>query len=107
MAPAQVTAWALCALLLVVAVACLVHARRLSAARGRARDGTDPAPRDQLDGELGEPLHGQLSWLPNRALLVEILDRALGRARRTHTRVATVLVDVDDFKETWERLGHR
>lgn len=53
-----------------------------------------------------QSLHDPLTGLPNRTLLVELLEIAVARTRRSH-HVATVLfVDLDDFKSVNDRYGH-
>jgi diguanylate cyclase (GGDEF)-like protein/PAS domain S-box-containing protein len=47
-----------------------------------------------------------LTGLPNRRYLVEQLDLSLARARRQHTAVALLSVDLDRFKEVNDTLGH-
>ncbi|MFD2367332.1 EAL domain-containing protein [Pseudoduganella sp. GCM10020061] len=59
--------------------------------------------------ELVSHLHNaafydQLSKLPNRARLVELLDGAMLAPARARTTLA--LVDIDDFAETNDALGH-
>lgn len=48
----------------------------------------------------------QLTALPNRTLLRERVEHALGRATRTETGVATLVLDMDRFKEINDMLGH-
>ena len=50
--------------------------------------------------------HDALTDLPNRLLLQERLDRALARARAEGESALLILVDLDDFKEVNDTLGH-
>jgi diguanylate cyclase (GGDEF)-like protein/PAS domain S-box-containing protein len=53
-----------------------------------------------------EALHDQLTGLPNRRLLVDRLDRALTRGRRSQSGVAVFFIDVDDLKRVNDTYGH-
>ncbi len=48
-----------------------------------------------------------LTHLPNRRLLTERLDEALGRIRRTKNWVALIVIDCDGFKEINDAFGHQ
>jgi len=50
--------------------------------------------------------YDQLTSLPNRTLLRERVDRALRRATRSGSGVATLILDMDRFKEINDMLGH-
>ncbi|MCU4183362.1 EAL domain-containing protein [Acidiferrimicrobium sp. IK] len=52
-------------------------------------------------------LHDPLTGLPNRALLLDRLDRVLRSSGRSASRVAVLYVDLDRFKDVNDDHGHR
>ncbi|MDQ1708908.1 MAG: hypothetical protein QOG49_293, partial [Frankiaceae bacterium] len=68
---------------------------------------TDISQRKEAENLLAhQALHDELTGLPNRALLAEHLDGACQRAARSGAHVAVLFLDLDDFKEINDSLGH-
>jgi diguanylate cyclase len=61
---------------------------------------------DQIEHNKYLALHDDLTGLPNRRLFQDRLANALERARRTGSRAALLLIDLDHFKEVNDTVGH-
>jgi diguanylate cyclase (GGDEF)-like protein len=58
-------------------------------------------------GELRhQALHDALTGLPNRALIMDRIEQLLTRNRRNSTTGAALYIDLDDFKNVNDTLGH-
>src|SRR6478736_9871325 len=77
-----------------VATAYLVNAR----AREELKDSSERSR------ELA--LHDALTGLPNRTLMLELIDHALHRSHRTEMSTAVLFLDLDGFKTINDTYGH-
>jgi diguanylate cyclase (GGDEF)-like protein len=62
---------------------------------------------ESSDQARSAALHDALTGLPNRVLLLELLDRAFRRASRSGSTVAVFFIDLDRFKAVNDTYGHR
>jgi diguanylate cyclase (GGDEF)-like protein len=62
--------------------------------------------RERTDELRHQALHDPLTGLPNRALIFDRLERMLARSRREHVPIAALFLDLDDFKDINDSLGH-
>jgi diguanylate cyclase (GGDEF)-like protein len=61
---------------------------------------------DQIEHNKHLALHDALTGLPNRRLFEDRMASAVERSRRTGTRMAVMVIDLDDFKQVNDTFGH-
>ena len=65
------------------------------------------AERRRTDEELTFlATHDALTGLPNRTLIVDRIEQMLVRSRHSQTPVAALFIDLDNFKDINDTLGH-
>lgn len=71
--------------------------------RGIVLNARDVSERNELARQAS---HDQLTGLANRALFLERVRQAIGRARRTGAKLAILFLDLDEFKRINDTHGH-
>lgn len=61
---------------------------------------------EQIEHNKHLALHDELTGLPNRRLFQDRLTCTLERARRTGSKAALLLIDLDHFKQVNDTVGH-
>jgi diguanylate cyclase (GGDEF)-like protein/PAS domain S-box-containing protein len=75
--------------------------------RGIVLNARDISERKAFEEQLAhQAFHDPVTNLPNRALFVERVRHAIGRARREGRELGVIFLDIDDFKTINDSLGH-
>lgn len=62
---------------------------------------------DRVEVLRQQTLHDSLTGLPNRVLMLDRLEQAIAKGRRSRRRVAVLFIDLDGFKLINDRYGHQ
>jgi diguanylate cyclase (GGDEF)-like protein len=92
--------------LLVVGIALSVLLGLLMFILGTSRSRALALVSEKTDELRYQALHDPLTGLPNRALITDRIEQLLARNRRNGTTAAAMYVDLDDFKNVNDTLGH-
>jgi len=74
---------------------------------GTGRSRATALVHERTDELRHQALHDALTGLPNRALILDRIGQMLARSRREHLPVAVLFLDLDNFKDINDTLGHR
>jgi diguanylate cyclase (GGDEF)-like protein/PAS domain S-box-containing protein len=75
--------------------------------RGIVLNARDVSERKAFEEQLAhQAFHDPVTSLANRALFVERVRHAIGRARREDRELGVIFLDIDDFKTINDSLGH-
>ncbi len=75
--------------------------------RGIVLNARDISERKTFEEQLAhQAFHDPVTNLANRALFVERVRHAIGRAHREDSRLGVMFLDIDDFKTINDSLGH-
>ena len=67
----------------------------------------DITERREAEEQLAhQALHDPLTGLPNRTLILDRAQQMLVRARREHQPIAALFIDLDNFKDINDTMGH-
>jgi diguanylate cyclase (GGDEF)-like protein len=72
----------------------------------RSRDRALRLVATRTDQLRHQALHDPLTGLPNRALIMERVEAMLARAREDRSPCAVMFIDLDDFKDINDTVGH-
>jgi diguanylate cyclase (GGDEF)-like protein len=61
---------------------------------------------ERRESLVRQAYYDELTGLPNRQLFKDRLERELAHAKRTHSQVALIYIDLDRFKNVNDSMGH-